>query len=755
MMSASEPVSAAEGDVASVSQPPSATRAVTAAAAPLDVDVRFRVLMALLFAGIEDALVAAATTMRAHSGVTAGLLAGLEVLLVLAFPLAVIAAVGSALLGSREARLLARHLRAALSRERAEDEGVATFLGTIGFAAGTSAAWRLGIRVSDFQSARVATLVSALACVGLVLGAALCAGALVPRMAPAARRVAAKLHVAPWMQLDRIAPSLVAVATLYVLLPATHAVTPSAAVVGFAVGPEMARGLGSTASVERVPLRFLLPFALALSTAASFAFGHLPDTVRMGLLARAPYGAVTVTAVRYLLDRDHDGYSAAFGGGDCDDSNRDIHPNAVDTPDDGIDQNCSGTDAHKYVPPLSPAPPTERIGSERENIVLIHLDALRADHVGLAGYRRPTTPHIDRWREGATWFSHAYTPAPSTRFALSALFTGLGVERIPQRRGHVVDFTLLPDAVTLAERLSEHGYDTVGYTLSYVLQHIEGLGQGFRVWETPWPVADWQTARDTTAEQTTNAGLKYLAGTPSDGSKPFFLFLHYDCNHDPYVRHAGWDYGSSDVDRYDSATNYCDEQVGRVLDALGARADKDKTATFVYSDHGEAFGEHGFTNHGNAVFQEDVRVLLLAKVPGAVARTIDTPMLLTDVTATIYDLAGLPADPASEGWDLVPYLDGASLPARPLFLYTDLWRSGVHFESRGVLDVDGHTKYVRDVGHAADQVYDLASDPAELANVADARPALRDHLSEMVDSWGAFENKDARSFETVNKEQKN
>ena len=70
----------------------------------------------------------------------------------------------------------------------------------------------------------------------------------------------------------------------------------------------------------------------------------------------------------------------------------------------------------------------------------------------------------------------------------------------------------------------------------------------------------------------------------------------------------------------------------------------------------------------------------------------------------------------------MPYVKGTPLPARPLFLYTDLWRGGVHFESRGVLDADGHTKFIRDISHGMDQLYDLTIDPEELSNVADAQP---------------------------------
>jgi arylsulfatase A-like enzyme len=363
--------------------------------------------------------------------------------------------------------------------------------------------------------------------------------------------------------------------------------------------------------------------------------------------------------------------------------------------------------------------------------------------MSMNGYRRPTTPRIDRFKERAIWFRNAYSTAPSTRFALSQIFTGLEVPRIPQKRGSGVDYWLLPEATTLAERLAPAGYDTVGYTLSYVLQHIHDVGQGYRQWTTPWRVDEWKETYHDAAELTTTAALEYLKATPQDGSKPYFLFLHYGATHDPYIKHAenpAWDYGDEPIDLYDSALDYEDAQLGRLFDALDARADTDRTVVLLYSDHGELFGEHGFTKHGNTLYQPDVRVMLLAKMPGAAPRAIDAPTALSDLSATILHLTGLPPDPKSQAWDLVPYMQGAPMPSRTLFFYGDLWRSGVHFENRAVLLPDGKTKFIRDVSNDQNMLFDLQRDPGELTSVAGSQPALASKMSEEQDSWEAFES---------------
>jgi arylsulfatase A-like enzyme len=465
----------------------------------------------------------------------------------------------------------------------------------------------------------------------------------------------------------------------------------------------------------------------------------LPGRAQSTVLYRAPFAGNTIAVAWSLTDADGDGYSPILLGGDCNDADAAVHPGARDIPENGIDENCSGSDATIYRP--VPAPDVARPPDipSRPNIVLLQLDALRPDRLGFAGYARPTSPRIDAFRETATWFENAYTNAPSTRFAMTSVFTGYDARRVPHRDLGGNRFQLEPGATTVAELLGPHGYDTVGYTISYVMHHNLGLGQGFRVWTTPWPVDDWLASYPVAAERTTDAALAYLAETPADGSRPYFLFGHYRCTHDPYIPYEEWHYGNSPSDVYDGTINYCDVHIGRLLDALESRADYDRTVVVLFSDHGELFGEHGLTNHGNSLYEPDVRVLMLARFPFGDARTVETPVALADIAPTVLDLAGLPPLRDADGWSLLTHVspDAPTDPAsRPLFMFTDIWRANVHIEERAVLRWP--MKYIRDVRTGSARLYDVVADPAEEDDLASETNLGHAELSELLDAHEAF-----------------
>ena len=620
---------------------------------------------------------------------------------------------------------------------------VAAMVGGVALAVALVSSARIGLLFIGAMSPRFAAFASAAATLLLVtISLVLCAplGTLLARSfdrlaAKAPRKLSDAMGWIVWALVGAVLVGAVAA-----FLPGRYVPLP----VGFWLGillvwrlaqrdslPRAVRGTRGWAWVA-APLVFGLAMVVALP--------QLPTATQSALLYRTPYAGLLLGAVQQTLDRDGDGHAAILLGRDCDDSDPAIHPGATDVPDNGIDENCSGSDTRVYQPPRPPELARPASLPDRPNIVLIQLDALRPDHLGFAGYDRDTSPRMDRFKETATYFRNAYTPAPSTRFAMSSLFTGRDPRRVPHEDLGHNRFRLLPTASTLAEELASRRYDRVGYTITYVVQHNLGLGQGFRVWETPWPVDDWARIYGQAAEWTSRSALTYLSQRPETSPDPYFLFLHYRCTHDPYIKHDEWDFGDRPMDHYDSALRYCDQEIGRVLDALEARSDYDRTAVWLFSDHGELFGEHGLENHGNSLYEPDVRVLLLGKVPGATAREVEPPVSLTDLAATIRDLTGLPTE-ANDAWSLLPTMFGDDHEEpRPLFLFTDLWRGTVHVELDGVLRWP--LKLIRDQRTGATELYDVASDPEERDDLSGSRDEEQSELSELLDGYGAYLERD-------------
>ena len=334
-------------------------------------------------------------------------------------------------------------------------------------------------------------------------------------------------------------------------------------------------------------------------------------------------------------------------------------------------------------PPES-APVRETV-AEPPDIVLIVLDAARADHFGSYGYSLDTTPHIDALAAEALVFENAFATASYTLSSMPTMLTGLSFrDHGVVRHTHSLDESI----TTLAEWLQQGGYRTSCYSANYYNGVARGLGQGCAVFEEFWQNASLQRHIDPY-----RVSASAIARLAEPSGAPEFLMLHYIPPHEPYQPAPGFDIfgdpnytgdydgsrhtvleidggrlhpSQADMDEvvslYDGNLLTADDAVNQVLEVLRQRERWDNTVVLVVSDHGEAFGEHGRMSHGDTVYDEMLHVPFILRLPGGVVpEQIDTRGLvsLEDVVPTLLGLAGIEPTSQLSGVDLL-----ASRPPR-------------------------------------------------------------------------------------------
>lgn len=393
----------------------------------------------------------------------------------------------------------------------------------------------------------------------------------------------------------------------------------------------------------------------------------------------------------------------------------------------------------------------------RPDVLVLLVDALRADHLSAVGYPRDTTPALDSLAADGVLFRQAVAHSTFTKSSIASLFTG----RYPyqhgvywgslERDGVVTSDLLAPSETTLAEVLRDHGYLTAAWVQNSHLRDVMGFGQGF---------VDYHDQQGG-IERIHRRFAPFLRGPARQA--PFFAYLHYIDLHDPYRPEPPYDtrYGSysdvyagidfaewgawlqavrtgevtlsdADVEQlrayYDGQLRYIDDQVARLLERLKAEGLYDDTLIVLTSDHGDAFYEHGAVSHSTTPYDELVRVPLILKLPaGRFAGTeIDRQVRLVDVFPTILAAAGIqPPDGDRPGCALQPLIRAAAAgepverdpacevavveiaqdpdSAPTVAVRTEGWKY-IHFDDR------------------PDELYDLENDPGEWDNRIDRDP---------------------------------
>lgn len=408
-----------------------------------------------------------------------------------------------------------------------------------------------------------------------------------------------------------------------------------------------------------------------------------------------------------------------------------------------------------------------------QNVILISVDTLRADHLSCYGYARETCPHIGTLAQEGVTFLNTYVSSPWTLPSHVSLLTSLhGVHHQVYHGDESMD----PILVTLADVLRQHGLYCAAFTGGGFVSSIYGFSKGFDTYSED---AGNVFSQDS-AEHLFRLVSEWL---DSHKDKGFFLFLHtyqphnpYDCPY-PYKtmfleEEAKWRHldlmnflggkqgifkALSEEERqnviglYDGEIRYTDEElIGPLIDKLKKIGIYDQTMIVFTSDHGEEFYDHQGWGHGHSVYDESLKVPLVIKFPGNrfKGRKIQYFVSLVDIFPSILEELGIRLKELEmDGKSLFPVIRGEEKRNRMFFADIASNVLDSHIPQK-ISTNSGEEKLILNNRFSKEdlefflfppplsnpvEVYDLVQDPKERRNIANGRSELANQMIQEIE----------------------
>jgi arylsulfatase A-like enzyme len=365
--------------------------------------------------------------------------------------------------------------------------------------------------------------------------------------------------------------------------------------------------------------------------------------------------------------------------------------------------------------PASPAatPPA----AKPRNVLLVTLDTMRADRLGAYGYAAARTPNFDGLARNGVRFDDATAPAPITGPSHAAIMTGMYPARFGVRDNVIT--ALPPEATTLAEIFSASGFATAGFIGAFILDRPYGFAQGFETFRGFTRVDSGTEANaERTGDLVVNDARQWIASY--DGARPFFAWVHLYDAHLRYQPPAPFD------QTYDGEIAFVDQQLGLLLDALGARQVLDQTLVVAIGDHGESLGEHGEEGHGIFLYDAVLRVPFVISGPGVPSgKVVAEQVRAVDLAPTILAMTGIEPNGKLDGVNLLPLIRGEQRdPASASYAESYYPRFHYGWSELRAVRADGW----KAIDAPKRELYNLEQDPGEQKNLYAEQQGLADRM---------------------------
>ncbi len=351
------------------------------------------------------------------------------------------------------------------------------------------------------------------------------------------------------------------------------------------------------------------------------------------------------------------------------------------------------------------------------NVLVVTIDTLRPDHLHCYGDQTIETPVLDRLAQRGVLFETAVAQAPLTPPSHASIFTGQypPVHHVRNTGGFALPSTARP----LARILQEQGWDTSAFVSSVALKSAYGFNNGFAVYDDQMPTAgnrqELAEEPERRAGDTVDRALRWLGG---QSGKPWFLWVHLYDPHRPYNPPEALK-AKYDGRPYDAEIAYADQQLGRLLEAVDRKSPGDQTIVAVLSDHGEGLGQHGEFTHGVFLYDSTLRIAFIMAGPGVPQGVrVKQQVRSIDFLPTLLALMGSGVPTGVQGASLVRAFSGQATLTDISYSETLFPKIDMGWSELRCIRTD-RWKYIR---APRPQLYDLASDPGETANVIGQHP---------------------------------